>query len=427
MKKDLIPSSLVTLTSTKGTYTGLIMPNSSATTTFLKLESGYTIGIARKSITKIQLLPQKKGSEEKKMIIPKKEGLPTILVIHTGGTIASKVDYQSGAVTTKFSAEDLIAMFPEVSQIANIKTVTVANIWSQDMRVEDYTIIAETVKKHYKEVQGIIIGHGTDTLHYSSAALAFMLEHIPIPILLVGAQRSSDRGSSDAGMNLVCAAEFINKTYFKGVAVCMHETPSDTTCVILPATKTRKLHTSRRDAFQPINAKPIARVNYQTRTVTMLDKQSNGKGVPVFRTKMEQKVGIVRTYPNMNPKILKAFVGYKGLIMEGTGLGHMPMAGKNKVLFDEVKKLLKKGMIVVMTSQCIFGRVNLNVYTPQRQMQEVGIISGQDMTTETAFVKLSWLLANFKKNELKELFQKNLRGELEERILPDEFVKELND
>ncbi len=412
----------VILSTTKGEHVGVVMPNSTASTVFLKLDSGYTIGIASKSIKKVKVLPEEKVQVKLAEPLKHKEGLPTILIIHTGGTIASKVDYKTGGVVAKFSPEDLVHMVPELSQIANIKTVFAGNLFSEEMRLEDHSKIAELIKKNYAHVQGIIVGHGTDTLHYTAASLSFMLENIPIPVILVGAQRSSDRGSSDAAMNLVCAAEFINKTYFKGVAVCMHESSTDETCVILPGTKVRKMHTSRRDAFQAINAKPIARVNYQTRTVSMIEKAPVVNGNVIFKTKMEQKVGVVKTYPNMNPKLFKAFAGYKGLVIEGTGLGQMPISGKNKPLFDEVKKLVKKGTVVAMTSQCVYGRVNMNVYSTARNLQAVGVISAQDMTTETAFIKLSWLLANVKKNEVKDLFSKNLRGELKERILPDEFL-----
>lgn len=425
MKKNhLTPGSRVSVSSKKGTHEGMVMPNSNAKTLFLKLDSGYTIGIAQSTITSVKEVSSQKPAVHQRLKLEEKKGLPTILVIHTGGTIASKVDYATGGVTSQFSPEDLVEMVPELSELSNIRTIQLFNIFSEDMRPEYYTKIAETIKKEYKKVDGIIIGHGTDTLHYTSAALSFMLENIPIPVILVGAQRSSDRGSSDAAMNLICAAEFIKKTYFKGVAICMHENTSDESCVVLPATKVRKMHTSRRDAFQPINTKPIARINYSTRAVTMIEKAANPSSAPLFKTKIEPKVGIVKVYPGINPKVFDSFKGYKGLIIEGTGLGQMPLSGKNKPLEASIKKLAKSGTVIAMTSQCIYGRVNMDVYSRGRELQSLGIIPGQDMTTETAFIKLSWLLANFKKTEVKELFSKNLRGELKDRLLPSEFIPE---
>lgn len=417
----------VVVSSKKGNHEGTVMPNSTTKTLFLKLDSGYTIGLAKSSITKTKEIKQPTQKPQKKIVIEPKDGLPTILILHTGGTIASKVDYKTGGVTSQFSPEDLLSMVPELGTIANIKTMQVCNIFSEDFRFETYTQLAEIIKKEYSKVQGIIIGQGTDTLHYTASALAFMLDTIPIPVIIVGAQRSSDRGSSDAAMNLVCAAEFINKTYFKGVAICMHESISDDVCAILPATKTRKMHTSRRDAFQPINMKPLAKVNYQTRTISMLEKSPTGNGDPTFRTKMEPKVAIVRTHPGMSPKVFDALKGYKGVVIEGMGLGQMPLSGKNKPLEASIKRLIKSGTVMVMTSQCIFGRVSMDTYSRGRELQSLGILSSFDMTTETAFIKLSWLLANFKKSEVKELFTKNLCGELKQRILPSDFLPEITD
>lgn len=412
----------VTITSAGGVHTGVIMPNSNNTTIFLKLNSGYTIGIARKTIKASKSHPQK--IQPKKMNSPLKHvnGLQTVLIINTGGTIASKVDYTTGGVIPQVSAEELVGLYPELRSIANIKTLTVGNFLSENMTPADYTKIAEAVKKNYNKVQGIIITHGTDTLHYTSAALSFMLESLPIPVILVGSQRSSDRGSTDAFMNLICALEFINKTYFKGVAVCMHESINDDFCVILPATKVRKMHTSRRDAFQPINAKPIAKINYLTRTVTMVQKINPGIGKPVFRVRMDPKVAILRVYPGITPRAIKSFSSFKGVVVEGSGLGNLPILEKNKANLTAFKSLSKKGIFLIVTSQTIYGRVNFNVYASGRIQQEIGMIDAGDMTTETAFVKLSWLLGNFKKTEVKDLFQKNLRGELNERSLPDEFL-----
>ncbi|MBS3096655.1 asparaginase, partial [Candidatus Woesearchaeota archaeon] len=187
-------------------------------------------------------------------------------ILHTGGTIASKVDYRSGGVVAAFSPEDIVSMFPELAEIANIDSELIANMWSDDLRFPHFKLIAKVIEKKLKEgVDGIIIGMGTDNLAVASAALTFIVEQTPVPIILVGAQRSSDRGSSDAGMNLICAAEFIAKTDFAGVAICMHEHSDDKTCAVLPPTKTKKLHSSRRDAFKPVNDTIIARVDYNSR------------------------------------------------------------------------------------------------------------------------------------------------------------------
>lgn len=407
-------------------YTGKVMPNSTKEMLFLKLSSGYNIGIESNKIKSLKVKGKAETKKELPLKIEQKKGLPRIAILHTGGTLASKVDYETGAVISRFKPEELLELFPEIKDIANIKSVFISNMFSEQMNFDNYIKIARAALKEIDSgVKGIIIGHGTDTMHYTAAALSFMFEHITVPIILVGSQRSSDRGSSDAAMNLICAIEFINKTEFHGIAICMHDSESDENCIILPATRTRKMHTSRRDAFKAINDKPIAKINYKTRSIEIIKYIEKEKPVKtILKPKLEKKVGILKVYPNMNPNLIKAFKGYKGLVIEGTGLGHMPteQSKENKKIFNELKKLIKSGCIVIMTSQCIFGRVNMNVYSIGRDLIGIGIIPGEDMTTETAYVKLAWLLANYKKNQVKELITKNLRNEIKERILPDEYL-----
>ena len=230
-------------------YGGHLMPSLNKDIIVLKLKNGYNIGIEKKRIESIKILKKHKETKIRKQKIRFNKNLPTISILHTGGTIASEVDYRTGGVIARFTPEELMAMFPELNNIANINSVFLSNMFSEDMRFKHYSIMAKAVVKEIRRgVKGIIIGHGTDTMHYTSAALSFMLENLPIPVILVGAQRSSDRPSSDAAINLICAAEFIVKTDFTGVVICMHESLNDDNCVILPACKTKKLHTSRRDA-----------------------------------------------------------------------------------------------------------------------------------------------------------------------------------
>jgi glutamyl-tRNA(Gln) amidotransferase subunit D len=350
-----------------------------------------------------------------------KPELPVISVLHTGGTIASRIDYSTGAVFASFKPEDLVSLVPEIQDIANIKTKLVMNIMSEDMRFRHYAKIAEAIKEEINAgVKGIILGHGTDTMHYTATALSFMLENLPVPVILVGSQRSTDRGSSDAAMNLICAAEFIKQADFAGIAICMHENTSDNNCVILPGTKSRKMHTSRRDAFKPINAGPIARVNYDSRKIEFLQKdypKASGKEL-VYKPGFETNVGLLKVHTNMAAGQFRFFEekGFKGLVIEGTGLGHAPvgMEKESTEILSAIKSLNDSGCVVVMASQCLYGRVNLTVYANLRRLAEAGAISGEDMTPETAFIKLAWLLGNYSAEEAKKLVGKNLRGEISE-------------
>jgi len=408
---------------------GILMPNEETDSVVVKLDNGYNVGIDRKKVKEIKVVEKYKAKEEiAKKEVKKDSKKPNITILHTGGTIASKVNYEVGGVIAKFSPEELMEMFPELKKIANFDSKLIEQMFSEDMRFEHYKKIANAIKKEVqKNVDGIIITHGTDTLGYSAAALSFMLENISIPVLLVGAQRSSDRGSSDAAMNLICAAEFIAKTGFVGVAICMHEDTSDNSCAILPATKTRKLHTSRRDAFKPVNDTMIARIDYDTRKIEFVKKDYERKSDKklVVKDGFEEKVGIIKCHPNMFKEQFDFFKGYKGLVIEGTGLGHAPVDPPNRLhinILESIKSLIKSGTVVAMTSQCLFGSVHHHVYTAAINLADAGVIYCKDMLPETAFIKLAWLLGNYNKEEARELMAKNLRGEINERLLKDEFL-----
>ncbi|VVC00834.1 Glutamyl-tRNA(Gln) amidotransferase subunit D [uncultured archaeon] len=415
-------------------YEGTILPQSEKTGNIrLKLKSGYNIGIKADAGTKVEKASQKKeaathakAASINGMKVSHDPSLPKISLLHTGGTIASRVDYRTGGVYVGFSPEDLFAMFPELAKIGNFSSKLVAKMWSDDLRFRHFEVIAKAVKKeHESGANGIIIGMGTDNLAVAASALAFAIEECPIPVLLVGAQRSSDRPSSDAAMNLICAAEFIAKTDFAGVAICMHNSSSDDKCAILPPCKAKKLHTSRRDTFKAVNDTPIAFVDYYASRQVEFLKQEYGrkshrpmKIMPMF----EEKVGIMKAHMNLFPEQIEVYRKnrYKGLVIEGTGLGHMPGHNPNEYtkihekFFPELRKLISTGCVAVMTSNTVFGRVHMHVYEKAIDLANIGIVSGEDMLPETALVKLSWLLGNYKPKEAKELIGKNLRGEIKE-------------
>jgi len=416
----------------KGVEEGILMPSSDENVVLIKLDSGYNLGFEKKKITKMNVVKKGVKKEEKGKRIVKDKNLPTIAILHTGGTIASKVDYRTGGVATEFSPEELIKLFPELKKIANVESELIAQMWSDDLRFKHFTLIAKAVEKYVKKgVKGIIVGIGTDNLAVAAAALSFMVEKSPVPIVLVGAQRSSDRGSSDAGMNLICAAEFVVKSDFGGVGICMHERSGDNNCLILPASKTYKLHSSRRDAFRPVNSEALAKINYKTREIKFLTKDYPHKSKElVVKSKMEEKVGLLKIHVNMFPEQFSFFQGYKGLVIEGTGLGHTPGQVPNpdcivhKKIYPAIKKLVDSGCVVVMTTQCIFGGVNMNVYDKGRDLLSLGVVSGGDMLANTALVKLSWLLGNYPQKEVVRFVGKDFRGEINKNISYEEdFLK----
>ena len=142
------------------------------------------------------------------------------------------------------------------------------SIYSENLTQKNWTQIAEAAAKNIEAgAKGVVIAHGTDTMAYTAAALSFALQNLPVPVIVVGAQRSSDRPSSDAATNLIGAVNAAAYGPFAEVVIAMHETVADTTIVFNRGTKVRKCHTSRRDTFKPVNASAIARTNDQ---VTML-------------------------------------------------------------------------------------------------------------------------------------------------------------
>ncbi|MBW2964386.1 Glu-tRNA(Gln) amidotransferase subunit GatD [Candidatus Woesearchaeota archaeon] len=413
-------------------YTGILIDRKSDVTV-VKLENGYNIGIENSRITKTEVLQEGKDIEIKfEGKAEKKKGLPKLSILHTGGTIASKVDYRTGAVYSSFRPEDLLGMFPELGDIANFESTLVANMWSDDLRLKHISVLAEAVKKEAeKGVEGVIVGMGTDNLAVAAAGLAFALEKCPIPVIFVGAQRSSDRGSSDAAMNLTCAALFIAKTDFAGVAICMHDQTADERCAILPPCKTKKLHSSRRDAFRAVNDTPIAYVDFKTRKVQMKKSGYARKGGElVVKNRFEEKTALLKIHINMFPEQFLIYKGWKGLVIEGTGLGHTPGQCPNewceihKKIYPAIKEVVDSGCVVVMTTNCIYGRVQMNVYDKGRDLLALGVLSGEDMLAETAHVKLAWLLGNHTPDDAKKLVGQNLRGEINPRIGEDQFIEE---
>ena len=426
------PGDKVKISTADEVIEGILMPSLDANIISIKLDSGYNIGVNKGKIRKIEVVQEHMAIPKESLKTSLRKELPIISILHTGGTIASKIDYNTGGTIAQFSPEELLVMFPELADIANIRSKLVRNMQSEFMRFAHYNLLAKEIEKEVKEgVDGIIITHGTDTMHYSSAALAFILNDLPVPVILVGAQRSSDRGSSDAFQNLISAAYFIAHSDFGEVAICMHHSMSDKHCVILPATKTRKMHTSRRDAFRPINIKEFARVNFEDKKIHFENsdyaRKDKKRKLNLMLINEKLKIGLLKQHPNMTAEEYLSYKDFDGLVIELFGLGHAPTYEideftKEHPKIKEAITLLCKKMPVIGAPQTIYGRIQMNVYSPGRELIEIGVLGNNaDMTPETAFIKLAWLLSNFKKEEIKELIAKNFRGEISERTEPEEI------
>jgi|WetSurMetagenome_2_1015567.scaffolds.fasta_scaffold00177_16 glutamyl-tRNA(Gln) amidotransferase subunit D len=376
----------------------------------VKLSSGYNIGVAPSTCTFVEHQP---AATAKHPEVLRNSALPDLAIVSTGGTIASRIDYRTGSVTSQFDAGDILTAIPELKDIANYRALSVATILSENMTPAIWQELAGAIHAEIRAgVSGVIVTHGTDTMAYSAAAISFMIE-TPVPIVFVGSQRSADRPSSDNAMNAVCAAATATSDLGE-VAIVMHETTNDDTCAIHRGTRVRKMHTSRRDAFRSLGFTTLGRVEYPSRNVHLgKDAVLRGTRSLALHDRLEPNCALVPFYPGMAPALLKSYASYKGLVIAGTGLGHVSTA-----LIPGLKELIDAGTMVVMTSQCMHGRVCDRVYDTGRDLLNAGVIEGGDMLAEAALVKMMWVLGNEPDREKAAvLMQADLKGECSRRSL----------
>lgn len=400
----------------------------------IKLDNGYNIGIRFSKDVKIELI--KKGSpiefKSAKLEIEKIPEKPEVSILGTGGTLASRVEYRTGAVFPAFSPADFLLSFPDLKEIANINGRKIFELFSEDITPYHWKIIArEVVKEIKKKVDGIVLMHGTDTMHYTSAAISFMVQNLPIPVVFVGSQRSSDRGSSDNAMNLLSAVITAAKSDIAEVSVCMHGTSSDDFCYVHQGTKVRKMHTSRRDTFRSINVLPFAKVWYLERRIEYLrnDFKKRGSREVKLDDRINPNVALIYSHPGIKPEFIENLAKfYDGVVIAGTGLGHVSTNPTNnklcKSLVPSLKRLIDSGIPVVIAPQTIYGRINLNVYTAGRLLKKIGVIGHNcDWTPEAALCKLMWVLGKTKNMEkIRKMMLENIAGEISNRSIVEAFL-----
>ncbi len=409
----------VEISTEKGKFTGIILPRSETADPLhivLKLRSGYNIGIAATSITNINLV----GRREAHYKIPEKQfpynpKMPRVKLLGTGGTIASRLDYRTGAVIPAFSPGELYGSVPELADICNLETEKLYGVFSENMGPEQWKGTAEAIGREIeKGVHGIVIGHGTDTMHHTAAILSFMVQNSPVPIVMVGSQRSSDRPSSDAALNLMHSVKTAAESDIAEVMVCMFGPTSDDYGLLHRGTRVRKMHSSYRSTFRTIGDTPLAMVSREKITPLRQDyKRRRHDRQVTINTAFEEKVSIVYYYPNMKPDIIDSLIdnGYRGIIIAGTGLGHV-----NKPLYPALKRAREHNIAVYMTVQTLWGYVQMYVYDTGRDMMELGVVPTANMLPEAAYVKLGWALGQTDDlNKVKEIMLTPIAGEITER------------
>ena len=418
---------------------GVLLAATAAEHITVKLVNGYNATHTLEMVESIIDIGTSKSVNLEYPEVSMNADLPLIHILHTGGTIASKVDYTTGAVTARFEPEEILAAIPELGNVAQIKTKKLGNMWSDDIRPQHWNRMIEAVATSFSEgAVGVVITHGTDTMHLSAAAIAFAFSGTggrPAGrIALTGSQRSSDRGSTDGAENLIAAVHWAAfgpepSGVTDSTVVVMHGSGDDGIISVNPGCAVRKNHSSKRDAFVSINQNPLASISIDRDGVnmTLTDSYSN------VLNNNPRIVNLEPTNFDCDVKIMQLLSGphlqadqishamendYQGVLFWGTGLGHLPLdnpgdAPENDEVQDAISNYIAGGGIVVITTQCISGPVHLDVYSKGRVQQELGILGhGTNFTPEVSIVKLHYLLSlGLKENEISSAWAENLVGE----------------
>lgn len=396
-------------------HRGTLMPHhdfSDPAIVTVKLSSGYNVGLLLDDESKVKVVSKKQTRDSIRRSLPSDDSKKDVAFLGTGGTIASYVDYRTGAVHPAKSAEELAFSVPELMDLCNVRARVLYSIYSENMEVAHWQGLAKAAADELNSgASGVIIPHGTDTMGFTSAALSFMLRCLSGPVVCVGSQRSSDRPSSDATMNLLAATRLCVSSDLGEVVVVMHGDISDTYCVAHRGVKVRKMHSSRRDAFKSVNSEPLARVEGEDVSFTSEYARRTAGPVEVM-DRMNKRVSMLHFYPGFEPEHFETISGkVDGLIIAGTGLGHV-----SDRLIEPIRKAVRDGVFVGVTTQCLQGTVNLNVYSTGRDMASAGALPLGDMLPETAYVKLMWVLGQTtEQEEVRTLMLKDLAGEMAAR------------
>jgi glutamyl-tRNA(Gln) amidotransferase subunit D len=426
IKERIRTWSKVRITKGKAVYEGVLLPRSQHTSDFyvtLKVDTGYNLGVFIDDNTKIEETGYKKGHYQLPHIDTElKKELPNVTLLGTGGTVASRLDYRTGAVLPAFTPEELFSAVPELVSVVNLTPKTLYQILSENFRPEYWVKTAEAIGKEIESgVEGFIIGHGTDTMCTTGAALSYFLRNLPIPVVLVGSQRSSDRPSSDGPRNILYAATLAGRENFAEVVVCMHGGTSDSYNLIHRATRCRKMHSSRRDTFRTLDDIPLGKID-ETGVTWFKDDVRPRSPVEDFLldTKIDSRVGMLYSYPGMNPDILDSMIDkdYHGIVIIGTGLGHV-----GTDMFPPLERCQEEEIPVVLVVEPLFGYIHLRVYETGRDMLARGVIEGGNMLPSAAYTKLIWVLGHTQNiDEVKTLMQTNIAGEITAREGPRGFL-----
>lgn len=318
-----------------------------------------------------------------------------ILLIATGGTIASK-DNGNG-LTPSIDVNILLEYIPAIRHICSVNGISIMNIDSSNMNTDYIARISECIKDNYDNYDGFVITHGTDTCAYTAAALSYQLVNLSKPVILTGSQLPIDADGTDAIDNLAHAFIYSCED-ISGVFLAFYSK-------LISGRHAKKLRATSFNAFESINYPVIATIHD--------NKVVYNKNIAIFKcsgkfhieTDMCTDIMIINLFPGMDYKIFDYIESScKGVIIQGYGLGGIP-----DNITDYIHNLTSKNICVVVTTQCLYEGINLNVYEIGHNLAKENVINGKDMTIENLTMKLMWSLAHFNNiDNVKDFIEKEL-------------------
>jgi len=424
---DVTVWSEVVVSTRRGKFAGLILPRSETSDALhlaLKLGSGYNVGIRHDAIVSMDKTGYRRADYKiPEGEFPVEQGKPNVILFGTGGTIASRLDYRTGAVIPAFSPGELYGSVPELADICNLETEKLFGVFSENMGAEQYLTLAERIGQAIRDgYHGVVVGHGTDTMHHTAAALTFMVQNPPVPIVMVGSQRSSDRPSSDAALNLIRAAWAAGHGPIAEVMVCMFGPTSDQYNLLHRGTRVRKMHSSYRSTFRTLSDIPLGIVEKGKLTPLKREYRLRRTDREVeVQAAFDDRVTILYYYPNMKPDVIDALVacGYRGIVIAGTGLGHV-----NRKVYPALERAHAAGVHLYMTLQTLWGFVQMNVYETGREIQQLGVVPLANMLPEVGYIKLAWALGLHPDDPdaVRRLMTTPIADDMTEREPPDGYL-----
>lgn len=329
-----------------------------------------------------------------------------VLIIYTGGTIGMIRDHKTRALIP-FNFKTITDQIPELKHL-NCRIAFRSSqrpIDSSDVQPIFWEELATVIEKKYSEYDGFVILHGTDTMAYTSSALSFMLENLSKPVILTGSQLPLGVIRTDAKRNLITSIEIAaSKTIIPEVCVYFNSQ-------LFRGNRVEKFTSSKFDAFHSLNYPVLAEAGVEMVFNDKMIAKKSGRKLKVHRG-FDTNVLTLKLFPGLSSAVIEAIgtiKGLRGVILETYGSGNAPSTPD---FLSSIERLIKNGVLVMNVSQCSGGSVDQSKYETGIGLRDIGVISGEDLTTEAAITKLMFLMYRFKNVEVKKQLKKSLRGEM---------------